>query len=70
MIRTTRAIFCDQDHGNGDVMFPELDYAERLETHQEFINPRSIRQLREDAKKVGWKRIKGLDYCPTCAESE
>ena len=67
MIRRAIVIFCDNEHGTGDVTFPSLDRS----VHQlqgEYVAPQTVRQLRKAAKKDGWGRIDGGDYCPSCME--
>lgn len=49
MIRSIRAIFCDQEHGTGDVTFPNLN---DLATQQFIDNAPSARALRSEAKKL------------------
>ncbi len=65
MIRTAKVLFCDNEHGAGDVTYPDL---ERL-NERDFIQPRGIRTLRAEAKKAGWSRHNGADYCDICTES-
>lgn len=65
MIRTMRFLFCDNEHGTGDVTFPDTD---RLES-QAIIGVGTAKGLRQEARKEGWKRIMGADYCPTCVDS-
>jgi hypothetical protein len=36
----------------------------------EYIAPQTTAQLRKSAKKAGWGRIAGVDYCPLCMENE
>lgn len=69
MIRTTKIIFCGNEHGNGDVTFPSLDRA-TPELAAEYVVPQTVRELRKSAKKAGWGRVNGEDYCPACMESE
>jgi hypothetical protein len=64
MIRSTKILFCENDHGCGDVTFPSIGEL----TDEDFIATRTTRQLREDAKKVGWSRHRGGDYCEICTE--
>lgn len=69
MIRTTKVIFCDNEHGFGDVTFPPLD-RDISSLQQEYIASRRIGQLRKEAKNEGWGRVNGGDYCPQCMEDE
>jgi len=66
MIRTLKVIFCDNDHGCGDVTFPELTEI----SSGDLIDAPALKELRERAHKEGWRRIKGRDLCPDCAEFE
>ena len=66
MIRSVRVIFCDQEHGTGDVTFPALTDL----TTEHFVQPFNAKQARAEAKKSGWSHVAGLDYCETCTESE
>jgi len=64
MIRSAKVLFCDNEHGAGDVTFPLLaDLDERS-----FVEPMNIRQLRAEAKKAGWKYKSKRDWCDACAE--
>lgn len=69
MIRSAKVIFCDNEHGTGDVTFPSLDRSTN-ELAAEYIAPQTTAQLRKSAKKAGWGRIAGVDYCPLCMENE
>lgn len=69
MIQKSAILFCDNEHGTGDVCFPDIDHMDAFEIKQHFINPTTGKQLRKDAKKIGWGRINGGDYCPACMES-
>jgi hypothetical protein len=67
MIRTAKFIFCDNEHGTGDVTYPDIfDSVEVLRQH--FIDSPTLGQLRKDAKKAGWSRHEGADYCRMCTE--
>lgn len=68
MIRTGRVIFCDNEQGTGDMTFPDLDEVQAFELKQYFIAPKRIGELRKEAKKAGWSRANGGDYCPPCTE--
>ncbi len=68
MIRRAIVIFCENDHGFGDVTFPALDRGVN-ELQGEYVAPQTVRQLRKAAKKAGWGRVNGADYCPSCMES-
>jgi hypothetical protein len=64
MIRNVKVIFCDNEHGFGNVTFPRIDEL----TDEDFISPRTTKQLRVEAKKAGWTRIrKSGDYCDMCS---
>lgn len=65
MIYSVKVIFCENEHGSGEQTFPRIDDI----TDLTFINPVSAARLRADAKKAGWIRFNGADYCDLCAES-
>lgn len=69
MINKAIFLFCDNEHGTGDVTFPDLDRLDAFETKQVLIKGASAKELRKEAKKEGWGRINGADYCPACMES-
>jgi hypothetical protein len=69
MIRVARLIFCDNEHGTGDVCFPDVYAQHAQELTDNFINNQTAKQLRREAKKVGWSVLYGADYCPSCTES-
>lgn len=64
MIRTAKVIFCDEEHGCGNITFPELGDL----SDADLISPKSTRKLRAEAKQAGWKRRKGNDLCPICVD--
>ena len=69
MTRKCILLFCDNEHGNGDVTFPDIAVMDSFNIQQEFIGERTLGQLRKEAKKAGWGRVNGGDYCPACMES-
>jgi len=62
-------LFCDNEHGFGDVTFPSLNDMDTYAIVQEIGRERTIGQLRKEAKQAGWGRVNGGDYCPACMES-
>lgn len=70
MIRAAKLIFCENEHGTGDVTFPDLDELSAAEMKQHFIESPDLGMLRKAAKIVGWGWVNGGDYCPSCMESE
>ncbi|HEV2470080.1 MAG TPA: hypothetical protein VGS78_12870 [Candidatus Sulfotelmatobacter sp.] len=67
MIRTAKFIFCDNEHGTGDMTYPDiLGDVEVLRQH--LIDSPTLAQIRKDAKKNGWSRHQSADYCPMCTE--
>ena len=66
MIRKCLFIFCENEHGTGDVTFPSV---EALQTHEVVEKEHTIGSLRRLAKANGWGRVNGGDYCPGCMES-
>ena len=69
MIRKCVLLFCDNEHGFGEVTFPDVGMIGVLDIHSELVKERPVSQLRKDAKKAGWGRVNGGDYCPSCMES-
>lgn len=66
MIRKANLLFCDNEHGTGDVVFPDLTTKAGFEIQQTFIEGNNVRALRAAAKQLGWGRVNGGDYCPAC----
>lgn len=66
MIRTMKVLFCDNEHGTGDVTFPDLHDVDAPDV----INSPTFRELRKRARAAGWKQHNGADYCPDCVEWE
>lgn len=69
MIRNCKIIFCENEHGTGDVCFPDVTALDGREIQQEFIQGNTVRTLRQAAKQNGWGRVNGGDYCPACMDS-
>lgn len=69
MIRQAKVIFCDSEHGTGDVCFPDLTNFDRAEIQQVLIDSLDVGALRRRAKAAGWGRFQGGDYCPGCMAS-
>jgi hypothetical protein len=69
MIRKALVIFCDNEHGTGDVCFPDLTLLEGFEIQQKLIDGNTVRSVRKAAKAAGWGRVNGVDYCPQCMVS-
>ena len=63
MIRKAVQIYCANEHGFGDVTFPD----DGIFDWERWHNAKAIRAA---AKKEGWGRILGEDYCPTCMNLE
>jgi hypothetical protein len=61
-------LFCDNEHGTGDVVFPDLPNLRGFEVGQYFSLERTAAEVRREAKKIGWGRVNGCDYCPNCME--
>lgn len=68
MINKCLILFCDNEHGSGDVCFPNIDLMDNWDIKQLFINGNNARTVRQEAKKAGWGRHNGGDYCPACME--
>ena len=69
MIRKCQVVFCDNEHGTGDVCFPDLTGFDRSEIQQVLIDGADVRAVRRAAVAQGWGRVNGGDYCPACMES-
>lgn len=69
MTRKAQLLFCDNEHGTGDVCFPDVDEMDGFKFKQVFINGNTAQLLRKEAKAHGWGRVNGGDYCPNCMES-
>jgi len=69
MINNARILFCDNEHGTGDVCFPDIDNMDSFQVKQVLIQGNTAKMLRAEAKKAGWGRCNGGDYCPACMES-
>lgn len=61
MMRKALQLFCDNEHGTGDVTFPEDGMFDYEKNH-------SAAAVRRAAKAAGWRRIMKADYCPSCVE--
>jgi hypothetical protein len=62
-------LICDEDHFLAQPVLPDFDTMTNDEIARLAVNPLNINDLRRAAKKAGWRRINGLDYCPGCAAS-
>lgn len=69
MTKKATLLFCDNEHGSGDVTFPDVKALDGFDIQQHFIAEASIGALRKAAKQAGWGRVNGGDYCPGCMES-
>lgn len=69
MIRKCIILFCENEHGTGDVTFPDVDALEGHKLREQFIQGNTVGSLRAAARKAGWGRVNGGDYCPGCIES-
>jgi hypothetical protein len=69
MVRNGRLIFCDNEHGSGHVCYPDIYDMDAHALCQLFINSQPASALRKAAKKEGWGRVNGGDYCAGCMES-
>lgn len=67
MIRKITVIFCDNDHGNGDVTYPDLATIDQIDAVD--LDGQTVSSVRKMAKEQGWGRVNGADYCPGCMAS-
>jgi hypothetical protein len=67
-------IMCDQCGVNGSLEFAHM-WDSTIDPHEKYnYHPleaqegiyETKRELLQRAKKLGWKRFKGKDYCPNC----
>lgn len=69
MHRKCGVIFCANEHGFGEITFPDLEQMSVYELQMRFVNPPTEAQTRREAKAAGWRRVNKEDYCPQCVES-
>lgn len=69
MILKFHLICCENEHGKGDVVFPDLTTLDGFEIAQAASKGMPPADVRREAKKLGWGRVHGGDYCPGCMES-
>lgn len=69
MIQKCVLLFCDNEHGIGEQTFPDISELDAYAIGQILIKGNTARELRKAAKKHGWGRVNGGDYCPLCMES-
>jgi hypothetical protein len=69
MIFKASFLFCANEHGIGDVTYPDVDTMGGFELKQYVMKGPRVSELRKLAKAEGWGRVNGDDYCPTCMES-
>lgn len=69
MIRKCVVLFCENEHGTGDVTFPDVMALDGHALQQHCIEEASVAQVRRAAKAAGWGRVNGGDFCPVCMDS-
>lgn len=69
MIYKANFLFCSNEHGTGDVTYPDLDKMSGYQLKQYVMKAPRVTELRKLAKAEGWGRVNGGDYCPCCMES-
>lgn len=69
MIRKLNIIFCENEHGNGERCFPDIYDAAQFDLAEAAVQDLSVAQVRREAKRHGWGRVNGGDFCPSCMES-
>lgn len=70
MIRTIRVIFCDEEHGDGEHTYPNLNNTSDGNLLCTLIDKPTVAQLRRYAKAEGWTHTRQNDFCPGCSESD
>jgi hypothetical protein len=70
VIRRAAVLFCDNEHGTGDVLFTGFSELPDLEEAAMYTAPISVVELRRRARKAGWSRSGNVDFCPICTECE
>ena len=68
-IRRAMALYCDEEHGIGDVVFPAADSANAYSSDAKFDPDLTAVKLRRLARAEGWRRFQNVDYCPSCVQS-
>lgn len=63
-------LFCDNEHGTGDVMFPNIATLAGFELSEHLSAGWTAAEVRRKAKEAGWGRLGGVDYCPECMEAQ
>lgn len=69
MTRKAIILFCDNEHGTGDICFPDLTKLSGFEFQEVLIKGNTVGSVRRAAKAAGWGRVGGVDYCPACMGS-
>ena len=62
VIRKLNFLFCENEHGTGDVCFPDVS---RIDAY-DIVEGNTVREVRKAAKQEGWGRVNGGDFCPGC----
>ncbi len=69
MYRRAGLLFCEEEHGCGEVTFPNLNSMDDVELTELFIVGINEAMTRKAAKAAGWTRVNKADYCPGCSEA-
>lgn len=69
MTRKIILLLCENEHGTGEQCFPDIHRATGDELCEIATRELPVSQLRKEAKKHGWGRVNGGDFCPGCMES-
>ncbi len=69
MIRFAKLLICDNEHGIGEVTFPDI-YRDPDVLAQQFIQSPTVGQMRKAAKEKGWSGACKNDFCDLCTFNE
>jgi hypothetical protein len=70
MIQKIPFIVCENEHGLGDEMYPDIEKLDKSQILDLAARKLTAADIRREAERLGWRRIYGADYCPQCAVKE
>lgn len=68
MILKLILIACENEHGNGEKIFPNIDAMDAHKICELAQSQLNVADVRRKARAVGWGRVNGGDFCPGCTE--